>query len=67
MLSVTDRSCVFSNKQYKSHGAFAEYLVVRGDAQMKIPDNVTDEDAAAQGVAIGTMVCANIIPIVMQV
>jgi NADPH:quinone reductase-like Zn-dependent oxidoreductase len=40
----------------KSDGAFANVIVVKGDIQMKIPDNISDVDAATQGIALITMV-----------
>ncbi|KAG9502209.1 hypothetical protein J7337_005034 [Fusarium musae] len=36
----------------KHDGAFAHMIHVQGDIQMKIPDNMSDEDAATQGVAL---------------
>ena len=40
----------------KSDGAYAELISVKGDAQMKIPESLSDVDAATQGIATGTMV-----------
>ncbi|KAJ0413514.1 chaperonin 10-like protein [Aspergillus carlsbadensis] len=37
------------------NGAFANYIVAKGDVQIKIPDNVSDEDAATMGVSISTV------------
>ncbi|EXA46263.1 hypothetical protein FOVG_06991 [Fusarium oxysporum f. sp. pisi HDV247] len=39
----------------KHDGAFAHLIHVKGDIQMKIPDNMSDQDAATQGVALITM------------
>ncbi|KAF5679430.1 ToxD-like protein [Fusarium heterosporum] len=39
----------------KSHGAFADVIIVKGDIQMKIPDNMSDVDAATTGIALITM------------
>ncbi|KAF5592960.1 toxD [Fusarium subglutinans] len=39
----------------KHDGAFAHLIHVKGDIQMKVPDNMSDEDAATQGVALITM------------
>ena len=36
-------------------GAFGEYAVVKGDVQMKIPDNMSDEEASTLGVGISTV------------
>lgn len=36
-------------------GCFAEYCVAKGDVQLKIPDNVSDEDACTLGVGISTV------------
>ena len=45
-----------SNYLRKTDGAFAEYLTARGDTQLKIPENLTDAEAATQGIAVGTLV-----------
>ncbi|TQS33783.1 hypothetical protein Golomagni_05861 [Golovinomyces magnicellulatus] len=37
------------------NGAFANHIVVKGDVQMKIPANVTDEQAATLGISISTV------------
>lgn len=37
-------------------GAFAKYIVVKGDLQIKTPDNISDEEAATLGVAVTTVV-----------
>jgi len=37
------------------NGAFAEYIVAKGDIQMHIPDKVSFEDAATLGVGITTV------------
>jgi NADPH:quinone reductase-like Zn-dependent oxidoreductase len=37
-------------------GAFAEYIAVKGDLAMKIPKNLSDEEAATLGVGISTVV-----------
>ncbi|KAF4341584.1 toxD [Fusarium beomiforme] len=39
----------------KRDGAFAHLIHVKGDIQMKVPDNMSDEEAATQGVALITM------------
>ena len=39
------------------NGTFAEYLVAKGDVQTKVPDNLSDEEAATLGVSISTVVC----------
>lgn len=36
-------------------GCFAEYAVVKGDVQMKIPEKMTDEEAATLGVGVSTV------------
>lgn len=38
-------------------GAFAEYVLVKADVQIKIPDNLSDTDAATLGVSTATVVC----------
>lgn len=37
-------------------GAFGEYAVAKGDLQIKIPDNLSFEEAATLGVGISTVV-----------
>jgi NADPH:quinone reductase-like Zn-dependent oxidoreductase len=37
------------------NGAYAEYVVVKADVQMKIPDNLADEEAATLGVGYVTV------------
>ncbi|KAF5000520.1 hypothetical protein FGRMN_1687 [Fusarium graminum] len=37
------------------NGAFAEYIVAKGDLQIMTPENVTDEDAATLGISISTV------------
>lgn len=36
-------------------GSFAEYAVVKGDIAIKVPDNITDEEAATLGVGVTTV------------
>lgn len=43
------------NATQAEDGAFGEYLVAKGDVQMKVPDNVSDEEAATLGVGISTI------------
>jgi NADPH:quinone reductase-like Zn-dependent oxidoreductase len=43
------------NAVEKEDGCFAEYAVVKGDVQYKVPDNVSDEDASTLGVGIMTV------------
>lgn len=55
-----DRICGLvhgANKVQPEGGAFAEYIIVKGDLQIKIPDNLTDEEAATLGVGVSTVVC----------
>jgi NADPH:quinone reductase-like Zn-dependent oxidoreductase len=37
------------------HGSFAEYAIAKADVQMKVPDNLSDEEAATLGVGISTV------------
>ncbi|KAM0346206.1 hypothetical protein ACHAPU_005628 [Fusarium lateritium] len=37
------------------NGAFAEYIVAKGDLQIMTPENVTDEDAATLGISVSTV------------
>ncbi|KAK2681842.1 Polyketide synthase, enoylreductase domain [Fusarium oxysporum f. sp. vasinfectum] len=48
-------STCWRNILRKHDGAFAHLIHVKGDIQMKIPDNMSDQDAATQGVALITM------------
>ncbi|KAJ5167792.1 Protein TOXD [Penicillium canariense] len=53
-----DRVCGFvhgSNAVQPAGGAFAEYIVAKGDLQMKIPDNMSFQEAATLGVGIVTV------------
>jgi NADPH:quinone reductase-like Zn-dependent oxidoreductase len=55
-----DRVCGMvhgSNTLRPEAGGFAEYVTAKGDLQIKIPDNLSDEDAATLGVGISTVVC----------
>jgi NADPH:quinone reductase-like Zn-dependent oxidoreductase len=55
-----DRICGFAhgaNKLKPEGGTFADYIIVKGDLQIKIPDNLTDEEAASLGVGVTTVVC----------
>ncbi len=45
------------NKLRPDGGAFAEYIIAKGDLQIKTPDNLTDEEAATLGVGVSTVVC----------
>ncbi|KAH0538122.1 hypothetical protein FGG08_005284 [Glutinoglossum americanum] len=44
-----------SNASQLDGGAFAEYIVAKGDGQIRIPDNVTFEEAATLGIGITTV------------
>ncbi|KAJ5455300.1 Polyketide synthaseenoylreductase [Penicillium sp. IBT 31633x] len=53
-----DRVCGFAhgcNSVQPEDGAFAEYIVVKGDIQMKIPEHLSFHEAAALGVGIITV------------
>ncbi|KAK0333243.1 hypothetical protein LTR91_024143 [Friedmanniomyces endolithicus] len=43
------------NSAEAEDGAFADYLVAKGDIGMKVPENVSDEEAATLGVGISTV------------
>ena len=52
-----DRICGFvhgSNATQAEDGAFAEYIVVKGDLQYKIPDGMSFQDAATLGLGVTT-------------
>jgi NADPH:quinone reductase-like Zn-dependent oxidoreductase len=40
------------NAVEKEDGCFAEYCVAKGDLQIKIPENMSDEEASTLGVGI---------------
>ncbi|KAK1597968.1 zinc-binding dehydrogenase [Colletotrichum navitas] len=44
-----------SNGLREVDGAFAKYIVVKGDLQIKTPDNLSDEEAATLGIAVTTV------------
>jgi NADPH:quinone reductase-like Zn-dependent oxidoreductase len=53
-----DRICGFvhgGNAVQFEDGAFAEYIVAKGDVQTKIPDNMSFQEAATLGVGIATV------------
>ncbi|KAM6513677.1 hypothetical protein FALCPG4_016051 [Fusarium falciforme] len=53
-----DRVCGLAhggNSSQTEDGAFANIIVVKGDLQIKIPDGMSDTDAATLGVAITTV------------
>lgn len=54
-----DRICGLvhgSNKVQPDGGTFGEYIIVKGDLQIKTPDNLSDEEAATLGVGVSTVV-----------
>lgn len=54
-----DRICGLahgSNQIQHEDGAFAEYIMVKGDVAIKIPDQLSDEQAATLGAGIITVV-----------
>lgn len=44
-----------SNAVQPEDGTFAEYIVAKGDLQIKIPDNMSFEEAATLGVSVSTV------------
>ncbi|UCK58859.1 hypothetical protein AFCA_001695 [Aspergillus flavus] len=53
-----DRVCGFThggNAVQHEDGAFAEYIVAKGDVQIRIPDNLSFQEAATLGVGISTV------------
>lgn len=42
------------NMPHPEDGAFAEYITAKGDIQIKIPDNLSFEEASTLGVGITT-------------
>ncbi|KXX82038.1 Protein TOXD [Madurella mycetomatis] len=53
-----DRICGFahgSNQTQHEDGTFAEYIMVKGDVAIKIPDHMSDEQAATLGAGIITV------------
>jgi NADPH:quinone reductase-like Zn-dependent oxidoreductase len=54
-----DRICGIvhgANSLRPDGGGFADYIIAKGDLQIKTPDNLSDEGAATLGVAISTVV-----------
>lgn len=45
-----------SNQNRPDEGAFGEYIVAKGDLQIKVPENLTPAQAATLGVGITTVV-----------
>lgn len=41
-------------------GSFAEYANAKPEVSMKVPDNLSDEEAATLGVAVTTVVCISV-------
>lgn len=55
---VGDRICGVAhggNKYELEDGAFAEYIMAKGDLQLKIPDNMTFTQAATLGLGVATV------------
>ncbi|QKX55490.1 uncharacterized protein TRUGW13939_02583 [Talaromyces rugulosus] len=53
-----DRICGYAhggNSIQPEDGSFAEYIIVKGDTQMLVPDNVSFQDAATLGVGVATV------------
>ncbi|KAJ6007414.1 Protein TOXD [Penicillium herquei] len=53
-----DRVCGFAHGGHRLRpqvGAFAEYIIAKGDVQMPIPDNLSFQEAATLGVGIATV------------
>ena len=48
-------SASYSNASQTEDGAFANYIVAKGDVQIKIPSSISDEDAATLGVSVSTV------------
>jgi NADPH:quinone reductase-like Zn-dependent oxidoreductase len=51
---------ISSDATQLENGGFAEYIVAKGDVQIKTPDNVTDEEAATLGISIATVVSVDL-------
>ncbi|KAF2720107.1 GroES-like protein [Polychaeton citri CBS 116435] len=57
-LKIGDRISGFShgvNAVEPEDGAFAEYVVAKGDVNMKLPDTISDEEASTLGVGVSTV------------
>ena len=59
---VLTETVVRRNPVQPESGSFAEYLVAKGDVQIKVPDNLSDEEAATLGISISTVVCFSLSP-----
>jgi NADPH:quinone reductase-like Zn-dependent oxidoreductase len=44
------------NEIYHEDGAFANYVTAKGDVMIKVPNNLSDEEAATLGIGITTYV-----------
>jgi NADPH:quinone reductase-like Zn-dependent oxidoreductase len=44
-----------ANASNREDGAFAEYIVAKGDIQIKVPDNLSIEEAASLGCGVATV------------
>ena len=53
LVAGVTHGCNLSNP---NDGAFAEFIAVKGDLAIKIPDNISNEQAASLGVGISTVV-----------
>lgn len=45
-----------SDKVYNGNGAFGEYIIVKSNLQLEIPESISFEEAATLGVAVTTIV-----------
>lgn len=53
--TLTSTKALTGNDANPENGAFARYIAVKSDLQMRIPDEVSFEAASTVGVGIGTV------------
>lgn len=54
---IADPYLFYSISNNHDYGSFAEYILAKKHMQLRVPDNVTDEEAATLGVSVITVVC----------
>lgn len=57
LLEHTTYASALRNVYNLEDGAFAEYANAKPEVSMKVPDNLSNEEAASLGVSVTTVVC----------
>jgi NADPH:quinone reductase-like Zn-dependent oxidoreductase len=63
---ILNANVLYRNGIRESDGTFARYIAVKGDLQIRTPDNITDEEAATLGIAITTIVSLYRVSVLMK-